>query len=473
MSLLPKLRTKYGEVVGVELFFAFPELQDDQRTYLDADVAAGASSLSANGVNFSTSQYVIIGNPGNLKTEIIQIHTGTTPTSTAITLASSLSFAHSRGDVVRFIPYNQITPERSTNGGTSYSALSAINIRADSTETYLQRTTDSSTDQYIFRFSNSSAGTFSAYSDAVTATGYSDNTIFAVKDRALDELGEQRSNLITDKFLNNSIQEARRALDQDPHVLRWSFRTKFGTVLGQMKSGEWRIAVPTDLRDQNSPKNVLFLTVGNQNRPILYQDRNRFQQNYLNVVHTTVATAYTSGGTSLVLTSTHDLDDSGTIRVANNSIGDGLRTVTYSANNRSTNTLTITSIATNISAATDIWQRATFGLPSAYNISQGYFYFDVPLNTDNDGRDCKTDYYSGIPAIDSDSDQFDEPFYDLYVSWLKWKIKYKKANGKIERDKDADYKDFLDGAARVIGQEFPGQWINFIPDIEGFLSAQE
>ena len=32
----------------------------------------------------------------------------------------------------------------------------------------------------------------------------------------------------TDKFLNDSLQEARRSVDQWPAIFRWSFRTKFG-----------------------------------------------------------------------------------------------------------------------------------------------------------------------------------------------------------------------------------------------------
>ncbi len=468
---LPKMRARYGENIGVELFFTFPALQDDPLTYLDADSAVGASSLTANGNDFSTNLYAIIGQPGNEKSEIFQVSSAT---STTISINGTLSFAHNRGDIIRFIPYNQITPERSTDGGTVYVALTAINIRADASETYLQRASDAATDFYRFRFSNSTSGLFSAYSDPVIATGFADNTVWSVKHRALDQLGEKTSDLISDQFLNDSLMEARRIADQNPAVLRWSFRTKFGVVIGQMLAGQWSIAAPTDLRDRNSFKNILSLRFGSQNRPLIYQDRRRFNQNYLNIVHTTVATAYTSGGTSLVLTSTHDLDASGSITVANNSVGDGLITVAYSANNKTTNTLTITNAGRNIAAGTDVWQRAIVGtssVPSAYTIDNAVMYFDVLIGTQGDGQDLKGDYYKAIPAIDSDSDTFDEPFYDLYVPYLKYKIKYKKANGKIDRDSDTDYKDWISGLSELISQEVPGQKVDFIPDIEGFLSS--
>ena len=477
MTILPKLRCKYGEGIGVEILFSFPELQDDQRTYLGADTVAGVSSLSADGVNFVNGQYVVIGQPGNTQTEIIQI--SETPTSTSIALAAPTVFPHNRGDIIRFIPYNQITPEFSTDPGVTFTAVTPVSIRADSSETYLQRTTDLSTYVYRFRFYNSTTTLYSTYSASTTATGYGANTIWSAKDRALRQLGEVRGSLITDQFLNDSLQEARRVVDQNPSIFRWSFRTKFGVVLGQMLTGQWSIAAPADLRDPNSPKNILSIRIGDQNRPVIYQDRVRFNQNYLNVVHTTVATQALSGQATLVLTSTHDLPATGTVYLANNSVGDGLRAISYTANNKATNTLSgvpvagTGSINRTVTVGTDVWLRAVFGLPTAYTISAGTIYFDVPLKLDYDGMDAKMDYYSIIPPISTDDQTFDEPFYDQYLYFLKWKIKSLKANGKLDRDSDPDYKDFVTGMADLISQEFPAQRLNFIPDIEGFLSSTE
>lgn len=474
MTKLPTLRTKYGEQLGVEIFFTFPAIQDEERTFLDADAAAGVSLIAANGVNLSTSQYVVIGQPGALKSEIVQINASTPPTSTLITLASALSFPHNRGDIVRFLPYNQITPERSTDSGVTWSALSAIGIRVDSTETYLARPSDASTDMYRFRFNNGT--TFSAYSDSIGATGYGDNTIGSVKRRALREMGEEIGDLVTDQDLNDWLQQGRRQLDQMPQILRWSFRTKFNTIIGQCISGQWSVAAPSDLRDRNTYKNILGVTFGRQNRPVIYQDRVRFNQNYLNVARTTLNGSVTFGATTIVLTSSHDLDDSGSLSIASGAVGTLHSNITYTANNRTTNTISgvtgvpVAGYATGLIA----WQNANFfGLPTAYTIDAGVLQFDVPFYDQLDGRNILMDYYTTIPVITTDSQQFDEPFYDMYVSWLKWRIKYKKANGKINRDSDPDYKDWVEGSAKVIAQEVGGQRVHLIPDIEGFLSATQ
>lgn len=470
-SNLPQIRTKYGEQIGIELFFALPDLTDEAKSFFDADSVAAVSSITANGTDFVANQYVFLGQIGSERTEIVQIATAS---ATTITLVSPSVYAHNRGDIIRFVPFNQLVPERSTDAGSTFSALSTINVRADASETYLQRPTDSATDYYRFRFFNSTSGNYSAYSSSVSASGYGDGTVWSVKNRALDQLGEKIDNLITDQFLNDSLMEARRVADFNPAILRWSFRTKFGVIIGQMLSGQWQIAAPIDLRDRNSFKNILSLRMGNQNRPIIYQDRRRFNQNYLNVVKTTTALPVLTSAVSIVLSSTHDLDATGSLTISNEAVGNGLIAIAYTGNNKTTNTLTgVTGVTRNIGSGVTVWQRPTFGIPTSYTIDNAVLSFDVPLSITYDGQDLKGDYYKAIPVISNDSDTFDEPFYDLYVPYLKYKIKYKKANGKIDRDSDPDFKDWITGLSELIGQEVPGQMVQFVPDVDGFLSASE
>jgi hypothetical protein len=472
MTKLPTLRTIWGQSIGTELFFSFPELQEEQKTFLDADCIAGATSLSANGINFSNTQYVVIGQPGALKTEIVQI--SGSPTATSITVGAT-SFPHSRGDIIRFIPYNQIVAEWSADG-TTFTPISAINIRSDSSETYLNQPADLSTYSYKFRLYNSTAATYSQYSAVIPATGYADNTIGSVKRRALREMGEQLGDLVTDNDLNDWLQQARRQMDQMPQVLRWTFRQKFNTTIGQCIPGAYSVAAPTDLRDRNTFKNILGLRFGRQNRPCVYQDSVRFQQNFLNVAHSTLNGVVSFGASSIILTSSHDFDDSGSITIAAGAVG-GTRTVlSYTGNNRSTNTLTgVTGVpVAGLLTGLDSWQNANFfGLPTAYTIDSGLIRFDVPFYDALDGRNIVMDYYTTIPSITTDSGVFDEGFYDHYVSFLKFKIAYKKANGKIDRDSNSDWKDWQEGVAKVIGQEVSGQRIHMVPDIEGFLSATQ
>jgi hypothetical protein len=464
-TILPKFRVKYGEGVGVELFVALPDLTDNEKTYLDADEAAGQTALSANGTNFSVGEYVLLGTPMGERSEIVRIHAATAPTSSTITTASATTFAHSRGEPVVFVPYNQIVVERSTDSGVSYTPLSAVNIRSDSSETYIQRASDASTDYYKFRFYNSSDATYSAYSDAIIATGPTSGTVGAVKRRALIDLGEQMGGYITDEFLNESINEARREVDNDVRVGKFSFRTSFNTDIGDCIPGRWLIACPTDLRDRNTYKNILELHVGRDGRSLQYLDFNRLMDRYRDVAHSTLSSQITAVSTSIVLASSGDFDESGSVTVAAESISGVLDTADYTTNTESTSTLgTVTNISATHAAGRDVWQGATFGKPSYFTIYEGNIYFDVPLEDDLAGENIFCSYYKVLSDVNSDGDSFDEPEFDLFVSYLKAKIKYRKANGDFKIEEDSDYKDFKRKKDDLVNKEITGQDVRFTPD---------
>ena len=64
----------------------------------------------------------------------------------------------------------------------------------------------------------------------------------------------------------------------------------------------------------------------------------------------------------------------------------------------------------------------------------------------------------------------DEPEYDFYVNYLKFKIKYLKKNGEIDVTADPDYQMFLTGVERLVVKETTGQYVFFVPDTDGMLT---
>ena len=71
-----------------------------------------------------------------------------------------------------------------------------------------------------------------------------------------------------------------------------------------------------------------------------------------------------------------------------------------------------------------------------------------------------------LTEYDSEGDELDEPEFDFYVSYLKFKIKQRQSQGKLVLNKDADGLEYLDGLADLIRKEVSGQTILFQPDIE-------
>jgi hypothetical protein len=202
MSQKPTMKIKYGLGIGVELFIYHPDIQDNTTTYLTQDVLISGASLnviSSSGIE--SDDYILIGSYGDKQAEIVQVSAATNNTLTI----SALTLNHNRGDAVTVIPYNQIVVFRSTDNGVTYAVLSAVNIQPNNDYTYLERPADDATDMYKFRFYNSTKDLYSDYSDAVVATGFADNTVYAIKKRALNQLGEKIDNTITDEFLNDSL----------------------------------------------------------------------------------------------------------------------------------------------------------------------------------------------------------------------------------------------------------------------------
>lgn len=442
------------------LFINHPEVIEYQKTYLSQDANASDTTLNVDsGISFSANTYILVGEIGHENSEIKLISGAGNTTLTS----AALTFAHSKGTVIYFIPYNQIELYRSTDTGATYSLASTYDIQVDQLKTPIQRASDNSTDYYKIRFKNANDTTYSNYSDAVVATGFADNSVWAIKNRALTQLGEKIEGIITDDFLNTSLWEGRREFDNERK--RWSFRTSFNSDIGNISTGSYSVSVPTLLRNPDSSQNILGLRIGNQGNNLSYIPKRKWDEWYRASRHTTVATQPTVGATTITLTNTRDFDASGSIKIYED-------TITYTANNTSTGVLSgipasgSGSITATHAIATDVWQNIGFALPSEYTIFEDKIYFNTPFEATYDGMNIWMDYYRILPAYNSDGDTLDEPEYDMFVSFLKWKIKSLKSRGELKAETDSDYLEWTRRKAEAKRKETLGQAVQFVPDID-------
>jgi len=455
-NIIPKLRVKRGETVGNELFISFPELATNE-TFLTTDYVAGVSTFAVeNGLKFSDATYVFVNNNGNDKCEIILI--SGVPTVNSISLATASVHAHSRGEEVRFIPFNRIVIESSADNIT-FTELGTIDIRPDSEETYYEHAAGTSTTYYRIRFENETDTTYSTYSDSVIATGYTANSAGQLIQTALSDLGvEIDGTLITKRFLFDALNEGRREIDEDIGIKRWSFRSVFNHKLYSIIPGQYKVAVPTDLREPSTNKNITSVRVGRENRNCNYFDQEALERGYMTTYHTTLNGNILTTDTSVVLTGSGDFDESGSIQIAGESVDEPLDSVEYTANAETTNTISgVTGIrAAGHSDGVEVWQNADFGLPLNYTVNNGYIYFSQPFDDDHAGESVYINYYKKIIDINSDSDELDEPFYNIYISFLRFKIKQKK-DKKLDWKNDIDYIKWSTMKKAQIEKEYFGQ----------------
>lgn len=315
--------------------------------------------------------------------------------------------------------------------------------------------------------SDSGSGTLTWYksgdfSDPLPYAGWSYNQVGHIKEKALLDLGEKKDDKVTDDFLNKALWEVRREVDRA--IKRWSFRTTFNSDIGNVVEGAYSVAVPSTLRDPDSPDNILGLRIGGEGSNLSYIGKHAFDMLYVDTPHTTVGTTTSVGATSIVLTNSRDFDESGTIRIAANSI-------TYTANDQSTGTLSgipasgTGSIDVAHASGVDVWQNASFGLPGEYTVFEDTIYFNQPFESTYVDRNIYMDFYRTMPEYDSDGDTLDEPDPDAFVSYLKWKIKYLRSEGKLNIAKDPDYIEWITREKKMISRERINQEVQFIPEV--------
>ena len=462
--IIPKILVKRGETIGNEIFVNFPEL-DTNITFLTTDYASGVSSFAIeNGLKFADTNYIVVNNKGNEKCEILQI--SGSPTVSAMSLVSASSHAHNRGEQIQFIPFNQVVIESSTDNIT-FSPLTTLDLNPASQDTFYNDTTGTATTYYRVRFKNESDTTYSTYSDAILATGYSANSAGQIIQTALSDLGESiDGKVITKRFLFDALNEGRREIDEDKSIKRWPFRSVFNHNLYSIIPGQYKVAVPADLRDPETNKNIIGIRVGKDGRPCDYYDEQAFDNDYMTTYHTTLNGAIVTADTSITLTDSGDFDESGSIEIAGEDIDEVLDSVAYTANTETTN---IISGVTGIRAAghadgIDVWQNAAFGLPTNFTLNDGYIYFSQPFADDYAGESVYIDYYKGITDINSDGDELDEPFYNIYIPWLRFKIKAKK-DKDLDWKNDIDYIAWLNKKEAQIEKNYLGQTIRLRVDI--------
>lgn len=423
----------------------------------------------------SSGQIVLIGEIGMERSEILRTSATTAPGTTykEIALLDAMAFDHPQDTKVYIVDWNRADVEWSATATGAKTTLVAypVQIQPDQAETLFVDSTQSS-GFYFTRFNESIGNTNSDWSDPVAFGGYDDNTVFAIKKRALDEMNEViDGNVITHEYLNQSLWEGRREFHQSQG--KRPFRQKFNVAIGTALTGSYRIEVPLDMEDPYGPQNVYGVRLG-ANRNMDWIDKKEWDFYYANKPHSALSAAYTVGARDLYVSSARDFDASGVVSIEGTN-------VTYSDKSNTGGTLRISTQGSyNASAGSDVWQNIAYGLPDKFTVwadpqGSAYIYFNRPIDTAYIGQNIYADYYRTLVGYDSDADVLDEPSYDMFVDYLKYKIKQRKLRGQIPviRNRqggapiiaDADYQGWIAKKTEVLQAEYISNKIHMVPGI--------
>lgn len=457
--------------------------RDKRFTFLSEDVVSTGTTirvqsiLGFEGVSTSSGQIICIGEIGNERTEFLRSsNTSAYNPSQAykeVTLRDAMVFDHPQDTKITIVDWDRVEAQWSASVAGAKSTLFTYPTRVNPGEREtLIIDTAQSTGFYFIRFNETVGNTNSDWSDAIPFGGFDDNTVAAIKKRAVDELGEViDGNVITHEFLNQCLWAARREYHNAPG--KRPFRRKFNTVIGSALTGSFRIELPTDVEKPYGAENIYGVRIGT-NPNMFYYDKKEWDFDYRNRPHSTLEVPYTRGtSTSIWLANGRDFTSSGSITVEGTTIG-------YSKVTGSNNSLTITSHGSwSASGGSDAWQNTTYGLPQNFTVfadpqGSAYIYFNCPIDTFYIGQNIFADYYRTLVGYDSDGDVLDEPQYDMYVDYLKFKIIERKLKGVIPvtisrngqvQISNNNYQEWLRKKGNALAVEFSEQNIRMFPDI--------
>lgn len=452
--------------------------KDKKFTFLSGDAVAGASvvnvvsTLGFHSLTTSSGQILLIGELGQEKSEIIKISptstsTGTNISGTGATLHTVLRFDHPQDTKVYIIDWDRFEVQHASTVSGTKSTLMAYPevLQPDQMEANYRDTTKTS-GFYFIRFNESIGSTNSDWSDPIPYSGFDDNTVFSIKQRALEQLGEVKDGeIISDEFLNRCLWEARREYHQLPG--KRPFRKRFNAIIGNVLTGSYYIDLPKDVEKPFTAENVYGVRVGSDEN-MEYIDKKEWDSYYVGKPHSTLDIPYVvDTSTSIWLANGRDFSASANISVEGAVIG--LSRITGSQNSFTI----ITHGDWSASAGSDAWENISLGLPDEFTVWQNttgsaFVYFNRPFDTTYVNQNIYADYYARVVDFDTDYDSLDEPDFDMFVDYLKFKIKQRK-NPSLDVEKDSDYKLWEKKKENALAKEFLGAEVRLQPDIDHLL----
>jgi hypothetical protein len=196
----------------------FSSLNIKERTELDADAAAAATSLSVkNNQDFAANDIVYVGRLGSDTGEKVVASGISNATTIGV---SALARPHNRFDDVHSLFGNKIKVYRAANvDGTapsdaSFSSIATIDIDYDQPSTSYTDSSGGSDYWYKFTFYNSTASTETTLPDSTAARGASYGLYCSVDD-VKQKAGLQNNKYLPDSLVDQKRQAAKAYIDAE------------------------------------------------------------------------------------------------------------------------------------------------------------------------------------------------------------------------------------------------------------------
>ena len=230
-----------------------PDLTQEERTYVSADYSSGTTLTVGNNEGFAANDHIIVGEPGQEKTEEAAI--SSVSGSTSIVISAALNFAHAKSTPVYYSQYDQISFERKPTGG-SYAAIaiSPFDIEWDNADkkTLVAVSGGVSTDTYRWQFYDSVEANYSAYSGELAGTGLARTQVgFLFEQVRRNPLAKEVDELALLDFFNDFQELVKEEIPK-----AWWFK-KVGTAVATAAS-DYDYSISTNWSDFEAMDTMLY-----------------------------------------------------------------------------------------------------------------------------------------------------------------------------------------------------------------------
>lgn len=429
-------------------------------TYLKRDETAGAVTINVdNNTDFPSTGLLLISVRDSENAEFVTY--SAKPSVSTFTVAA-LTLSHSRGESVNQTLWNQFIIESSPDGST-WSSLATIAIDPTSTSTVYNHSAGTAGLYYRVAYRNSVTTLQSGFSSTIQAQTPAYNSAQALINEVIEETGVSTSDtIITQQFLFEQVNTARRLFDNLTHGYQWDWREKFNVPF-KVLSGTNFINLPDDIDFDMTNRSILKARLNGYNQgpnyPMNYVDKSTWNDLTIIIQGSYSVGITLIGSTSLVVENSGDFADAGTIYIATDNFDQQILVISYTANDRITNTLSgisVSAITRDIPAGTQIWAR-TIGtiIPVNYTVFDGKLWFDNIMPDMMQGRNIYLDYYSKLQKLESPADVMPEHHAHIYKDYMKYAIEKRKDPSTPLTH--PDYVSFANEAKAVMNNMYSGQ----------------
>ena len=229
----------------------------------------------------------------------------------------------------------------------------------------------------------------------------------------------------------------------------------FDYDLGSITTGQWSIAVPANMDDQNTNKSIYNFRIGTFGN-LQWIDKEKWNDITQGVAHTTLASNINVSDATITLTDSSDFDQNGgTVYIGAN---------TYGYSSITSNVLTLSAVSTTTNTAgQDVFQGGTLGIPSYWTTFGGNIYFYPILAGTYTEREGHLDYYISPISITNDSDTIVLPDPNVVIFYLAWKMLLRINNGVDDASTNPMYQSYSARKQTLMRKEVIGRTVTMRP----------